>query len=223
MGASGCRSMMLMAFSQRRQREPCPTRSVREAAQRIRRVGKFTSGPIPGVLRVHVVAPFSRPMSDYRDDFQNLVSTFHLRFDVAPTTGDLEEPVVGHIMVAPHGKRYTTLFEFAPHAERLDLIVKSGYFLKSFHRDTSSARPPPEGTTRRRSRLRSNPASVPCWPRLVLLFVPELLGLGEILFRFGLLALRLVGQSPVRIRLGIFRVQLDDLGEIGNRFVMFAL
>jgi hypothetical protein len=45
---------------------------------------------------------------------------------------------------------------------------------------------------------------VPCWPRLVLLLrVVELLGLGEILVRFGLIALLLVGRARIDVPIQI--------------------
>ena len=59
--------------------------------------------------------------------------------------------------------------------------------------------------------------------QVLLRLVPELLGVLEILFRFGILAFSLVCKAPEGIRRGILRVQSDGLGEVGNRLVVFAL
>ena len=45
----------------------------------------------------------------------------------------------------------------------------------------------------------------------------------EILLRLGFVARALIGPAPVPIRLGILGVQADDLAEVGNRPVEFAL
>ena len=47
--------------------------------------------------------------------------------------------------------------------------------------------------------------------------------MGEILFRFGLLAVVRVGTAPTVIRHGKFRIEPDGLVEVGNRLVVVAL
>ena len=54
-------------------------------------------------------------------------------------------------------------------------------------------------------------------------FVAELLGLGEIGFRFGLVALSPVVQSRLAVRLGVLRIEPDGLRVIGNRLVTLTL
>jgi predicted PurR-regulated permease PerM len=83
------------------------------------------------LLLVHLVVLLSGLLTDCIQYFKDFIRTFNRSCDVAPTTGDLEQSVVGQIIVTLDRMRDTTIFEFTPQAERLDLVANSGNLLES--------------------------------------------------------------------------------------------
>ena len=74
------------------------------------------------LLLVHIVVRLSGLLTDCIEYSKDFIRTFNRSFDLAPTTGDLEQSVVGRIIVTLDRMRDTTLFEFAPQTERLNLV-----------------------------------------------------------------------------------------------------